>query len=407
MVIAASGMIAASLSSFSPPMNATEHINGVAAYTVFNTPNNDGTPDYAIESHLISLINDTPAGAQIHGAMFSWTRETIAKALSDAQARGVKVSLAIDRGGSGGTTNTDPDNTAIQKLKDAKLTKLVFCTGTGGREDQQTACIADRDYSINHNKLFSFSSTGDLSNVVVSASQNMTNSQGSLFNNAVVMHSDKPLYDFFGRHFENLLAQKKNNDYFNSNDGYYRSDDKSVTVYFSPRADSSGGNSTQPATDTVNLILGYIKDQSGDCALNIVEAEFTDPRIAVADQISRIAGLGCKVKVVYGKMDDAVYSKLSSAKNIELKRFFYQPDGYEDPVSVHSKYIQFNGTYNGTDNRKLLFSGSQNLTGPSLRNHDETLTKVENAAVFSGFTTNFDQVWSQAKCENPSSGKCP
>ena len=379
-----------------------------AAYAVFNEPNPDGSPDFAIEDHIIKLVNETPAGEDIYGAMFSWTREPVAQALADAQARGVNVRLAIDGGGAGNSTNNNPDNAAINILKDAGLTELVFCEGPGNTQYQQTGCIADREYSINHNKLFSFSATGDMTDVVLSASQNMTNSQGSLFNNAVVVPGDTGLYDFFTKHFTNLLAQKKNNNYFNSPDGYYRTDDNNVTAYFSPRADSSGGNATEPKTDTYNLLLGYIKDQSGTCKLDIVHAEFTDARVAVADQLVRLAGLGCDIRLVYGSMGDKVFSKLSGTSGIELKRFYDSPGDDSRPVlSVHSKYIDFTGDYNGTPDRHIVFTGSQNLTGPSLRNHDETLLKVEIPKVADAFDSNFETVWSRATCQNPNNGECP
>jgi phosphatidylserine/phosphatidylglycerophosphate/cardiolipin synthase-like enzyme len=387
------------------------HTTVAGAYSVFNVPSTDYRPDYAIEDHLIELINETPAGEDIYGAMFSWTRIPVAEALRDAQARGVDVRLAIDKGGSQGTTNTDPDNVAIQTLKAADLTQLTFCEGPGTSGLQQTACISNREYSINHNKLFSFSKTGSMAEVVFSASQNMTNSQGNLFNNAVVIHGDAALYGFFARHFTNMLEQKKNNNYFNSPDGYYRTDDNSVTVYFSPRADSNGNSTTQPSTDTVNLLMGYIKDQPGPCTLDIVHAEFTNARIAVADQLVRIAKLGCKIRLVYGSMADTVYSRLSQSSNIEMKRYYDRastdPEDPRDAVGVHSKYINFSGNYNGTPNRDIVFTGSQNLTGPSLRNHDETLLKVEIPAVTQGFADNFETVWSRARCHNPTSGSCP
>ncbi len=385
----------------------TEPVKVEGSYAVFNAPGENGKRDFAVEEHIIELIEDTPSGAQIHGSMFSWTRDTVAQALSAAQDRGVEVSLAIDAEGNGGVTNNDPDNKAIQTLKDGNLTELVFCTGDGDSGEQQTGCIADRSYSINHNKLFSFSKTGDMTDVVLSASQNMTNSQNNLFNNAVVIHGDPQLYAFFQTQFSNMLAQKKNNDYFNSDDGYFRTEDKSVTAYMFPRADSSGGTEVEAKSDTVNLVLNYINTQPGECSLDVVQAQFTSPRMAVAEQLVRIAKLGCQVRVVYGSMSDSVLSTLSGTDNLEVKRFEDNSSDNENPVSVHSKYLLFNGKYNETADRQIVFTGSHNLTGPSLRNHDENLLKVEQATTTKAFAENFETVWARAKCESPESGKCP
>ncbi|GAA4899897.1 phosphatidylserine/phosphatidylglycerophosphate/cardiolipin synthase-like enzyme [Stackebrandtia albiflava] len=405
ITIALAATVAAGQPATAEEVRPQDAVEG--AYTVFNRPGPDGTPDYAVEEHFIDLVEATPAGAQIHGAMFSWTRVGVAEALADAQARGVEVSLAVDKEGSGGTTNTDPGNQAIATLKAAGFTRLTFCEGDGDSSRQQTGCIADRDYSINHQKLFSFSQTGDLTDVVWVSSQNWTNSQNNQYNNAVVIHGDAELHDFFVRHFDNMLDQRKDNDYFNSPDGYYRTEDKSVTVYFSPRADSTGGNGTEARTDTVALILGYIKTQQGSCTLDVAHASFTDARIAVADQLVRIARLGCDIRVVYGSMGSRVFAKLDAQSGISLKRYHDESPGNVATVSVHSKYIAFSGTYNGKPGRDIVFTGSHNLTGPALRNHDEILVKVEIPQATDGYAQNFETLWTNAVCSHPSSGSCP
>lgn len=376
------------------------------AYAVFNEPGTTGQRDFAVEEHFIELVEQTPAGEQINGAMFSWTRTEVATALADAQARGVDVRLAIDKEGAGGTTNTDPNNEAVAILKSAGFTQLTWCEGPGTSGDQQTGCVANRGYSINHQKLFSFSATNGMTDVVFNASQNWTNSQNNQFNNAVVVHGDADLYAFFGRHFDNMLQQRKNNDYFNSSDGYYRTEDRSVTVYFSPRATANGGNGTEPATDTIALILGYIEQQQGTCEVDVAHASFTDARVAVADELVRLAKLGCQVRVVYGDMGSTVHSKLSAQSGVSLKRFYDNSSGNENPVSVHSKYINFSGTYNGTPDREIVFTGSQNLTGPALRNHDEVLMKVEIPEATDAYAANFDLLWERAACVDPPSGGC-
>lgn len=388
---------------------ADEPATGQAAgaYTVFNIPGENGERDLAIEDHLIELIDDTPAGEQIDGSMWSWTRPTVAEALDAAQQRGVDVRLSLDEKGTNGETNNDPDNAAMQTLQAADLSELVFCEESSDSEEQQTGCIADRDYSINHNKLFSFSQTGDLSEVVFSTSQNLTNAQNNSFNDAVVIHGDTELYEFFGRHFANLAAQESDNDYFNSEDGRHIADDGSVAVSFSPRADSEGGIEPEAATDTVALALADITEPDGDCTVDLSQAMFSNLRLAVADELERAAGLGCDVRVAYGMMDDGVYEQLSEVDNIELKRYDHNPDTNLFPVTIHSKYISFAGSYEGQADREIVFSGSHNLTGPALRNNDETLMHIEMPEVASGYAENFEVVWSRAECENPSSGTCP
>lgn len=393
-------------SATSAPAAEPKPTASVTAETIFNEPADDGSHDFRIEEKLIELINGTPEGGKIDASIYSFTRPSVAEALRDAQARGAQVRLAID----GGTDNAD-NKDVTDVLKGADLTKLVFCNGPSSKN---TACIGNRsDYGINHNKLMTFSKTGDKSNVVVVSSYNLTNTQGQLFNNGVIMSGDPDLYGFFVQHVENMLAQKRNNDYFNTDSGYYKSADKKVTAYMSPRAASDGGTGREFATDTWAQILKYITEAEDGCTLEVAQASMTNARPYVADQIARIADLGCQVRIVYDSMGDETLGKLSGHKNVEMKRYLDREDsndgGQDTKVSLHHKYMVFTGNYNGTAGRKIAFSGSHNVTSPALRNNDEILIKVEDGGVADAFRSNFGTLWDRAKCANPlpDEGSCP
>ena len=364
-----------------PGAGTSQSTAQIGAYTVFNHPSADNDPDYAIEEHAIELIDGAPAGSSIHGAMFSWTRDTVAQALARARDRGVNVYLAVDRAGSDGV-NTDPENAAISTLKGAGLNRLVFC---GNDDLGNSSCIGNRENSINHNKLFAFSSTNGMSDVVMVGSQNWTNSQNSNFNNAVVVHGDADLYQFFLQHFENLLDQRRDNNYHQSPDGYFRSDASNVRVYFSPNADSNGGTEAEAATDIMAKRLTWMTKYESGCKVDVAHAQFTGPRKPVADELIRIAGLGCKVRIT-GDMTDYIYDHLSGRENITIRRLDH----------MHSKYMIVHGNYNDKADRTLVYTGSHNLTGPALRAHDETLIRVERPEISSAFQENFDLIWDRA-----------
>ncbi|MFG2734498.1 phosphatidylserine/phosphatidylglycerophosphate/cardiolipin synthase family protein [Streptomyces harbinensis] len=355
----------------------------VGSYTVFNAPA-DGEPDHTLEDHLVDLIDGAPAGSAIHGAMYTWTRTPVAEALARAQARGVRVSLAVDKEGEGGS-NSSPANAAIATLKDAGLTRLVLC---GNTSVGNSSCIANRSNSLNHNKFFTFSATGGLSEVVFLSSANLTNPQLRLYNNAVVIHGDAELRGAFLRHMDNLLAQRRNNNYSASADGYFRSPVSDIRVFFPPRADSSGGTGAEASTDLVVGRLRYITRYEPGCALDVAHAQFTGPRAPVADELIRIARLGCAVRVVGGdNMTDYIRDRLAGHANLTVR-------GLD---SLHSKYIVYTGDYNGTAGRSLVFTGSHNLTGPSLRAHDETMIRVELPGIADDYLENFGRLWAQAR----------
>ncbi|MFU8850146.1 phospholipase D-like domain-containing protein [Micromonospora sp. SL1-18] len=367
------------------------------AYTRFNVPADDATRDRTIEDEIVALADGVPAGSYIRGAMYSWSSPVVADALARAAARGVVVRVVLDREGEGGV-NLDRTNAAIQKLRAAKLDDLVFCGTSSASVAGSSACIANHTNSINHNKFFTFSTSGTMKRVVLITSQNLTFSQNNLFNNAVVVHEDYDLYDHFTRYFNVMRAESKNNNFFSAADGYYKSPTTGVTVYHSPRA--SG--------DTVENVLSYVTTFESGCIVEVAQASFTNPRTAVASELLRIARLGCQVRVVYGTMGDRVYSILRGSSNVQLKKYWdAETTNYDGRVvTVHSKYLVVKGNYNGTGGRTIVFTGSHNLSGPSLVDHDETFVKVENPGVSAGYRANFATLWSRAKCVNPANGSC-
>ncbi|EOD66048.1 phospholipase D-like domain-containing protein [Amycolatopsis vancoresmycina] len=358
---------------------------------IFNNPPENGDRDHSIETRLVQLTNGTPAGAEIHISLYSWTRPAMAEALKAAQARGVKVRIALDGG-----ADDDPANTAMPILKGAGLTQLVFC-GTGG---DNTGCIAHdgSPHSINHDKLWMFSETEGKKDVVVIGSYNLTTVQGNLFNNALLTYGDPDLYAFYLGHVQKMLAQKKNNNYF-ADAGYHKTLTTMVTSYLSPRADSHGGTSEEFATDTWAQLLKYVTKYETGCSLNVVQANIADSRTPVVDELVRIAKLGCKVRIVYDDMGTAALAALKGKANVTLKRFNTTVNDRE--ISVHSKYMLYTGNYSEKAGRQLVFTGSHNVSGAALRDNDEILIKVENAAISAAYQDNFSTILARAKCTAP------
>jgi hypothetical protein len=371
------------------PASVAADATGMEA--IFNNPPENGDRDHSIETRLVQLTDGTPAGAEIHISLFSWTRPALAEAIKAAQARGVKVRIALD-----GAADDDPANTAMPILKSAGLTQLVFC-GTGG---DNTGCIAHdgSPHSINHDKLWMFSETEGKKDVVVIGSYNLTTVQGNMFNNALLIHGDPDLYGFYLGHVRKMLAQKKDNDYY-ATAGYHKTLTTMVTSYLSPRADSKGGTSEEFATDTWAQLLKYVTKYEAGCSLNVVQANIADSRTPVVTELVRIAKLGCKVRIVYDDLGTAALAALKGKANVTLKRFTTTANDRE--ITVHSKYMLYTGNYSDKGGRALVFTGSHNVSGAALRDNDEILIKVENAAISAAYQDNFGTILARAKCSAP------
>ncbi|MET0496503.1 MAG: phospholipase D-like domain-containing protein [Actinoplanes sp.] len=363
-----------------------------SAYTRFNIPGDDGTRDRTIEDEIVSLADGVPSGGYIRGAMFSWTSPPVAEALERAATRGVIVRLAVDREGADGS-NQAAGNVAVSTLKGAHLDDITWCGSSAASVTGSSGCIANFATSINHNKFFTFSTSGSVKRIVLQTSQNLTFSQNNLFNNAVIIQEDYDLYDHFTRYFNELRAETKNNDFYASTEGYYKSPGTAVTVYHSPRATG----------DTVQNVLSYITQFESGCTVEIAQASFTDARQAVANELLRIANLGCKIRIVHSGMGSAVHDILAGSPNVTMKKYYDAEAGNIDGrvLEIHSKYLIVKGNYNGSAGRTIVFTGSHNLTGPSMTTHDETFMKIEHPTVSANFRSNFATLWSRAKCVNP------
>lgn len=358
------------------------------SYAVFNEPAPGGVErDFAVQDSLIELIEDTPAGETIYGSTFSFSQTPVAEALRDAQARGAHVRLAID----GGTD--EADNEAQNILKDADLDELVYCSGP----NDSTSCIGTVG-GINHNKTFAFSKSGDKVGALWVSSQNLTGYQGQLYNNAVVHYGRPGLYEAFEKHMGHMLAQDKDNDYYNSDAGSYEEPDGEVAIHMSPRADSSGGIEPEAETDTIAELLSTVTYEEG-CRIDVTQAYFTGTRTAIHDHLIRLGEAGCDVRIVYGHaLSSATYDYLHGKTGIKMRGFFDATDP-ENHVTIHSKIFTIHAQVDG-EHQDVVLSGSHNVNRPALRMNDEILLVTRQKAIADDFDANFEHLWKNAVCTN-------
>jgi hypothetical protein len=329
----------------------------------FNVPVNGQTDDH-LEDVLIGLLERAKPGSIVRGAFYTWSRTRVARAFVDAHGRGVDVRLVV---GNHSVHDDGQDWAAITVLKDGLGNRFTICSEgrtTGG-------CIGD---GIMHNKFTIFSDLDDGSrNVVFQSSANHTGPQRVQFNNALIIRGDETLYNAYFDYWRDLRAQVRNLNYYRSTVGDYR-----TKAYFYPR--SRG--------DTIVSILNNVTCDA-DSHIHVAMAFFSNPRVAVAEALADLKREGCKVSVI--TREAYVGSQVLAALNVRgLNRYVF-PRGATH--SVHSKYLLINAPYGANARRqKLVFTGSHNYTGPSLRNHDETLLKIENGEVYDAYLQNWQMM---------------
>lgn len=334
---------------------------------LFSHRADSNAPDTAIEDAVVDLINRAMPGSRIRIAMYSFTRSRPATALINASRRGVDVQLVVD----GGSTSTI--GTEIPGLITALgASRVTVCAAPG------TSCNGT---GIMHQKTFLFSALDDGSrNVVMQASHNLTTTQLSMHNNAVIVRGDAALFAAYERTFNDMRRDVTNLDYYRIDDG-----DLATRVYFFPRqtGDTAASIIDNASCDSTSRIL-------------VAMAFFTDARIAVAQSLAARARAGCSVTVVAGDADIPLGSNVAStltAARVTLVRYPTRGGSWD----LHSKYIVIDAPYAGsTAHRHLVFTGSHNWTGPSLDQNDETLLRVEREEVFNAFVADHAHIRASA-----------
>jgi phosphatidylserine/phosphatidylglycerophosphate/cardiolipin synthase-like enzyme len=295
---------------------------------------------------LARLIGTVPKGGRIDGHIFSISVDAVAKALLDAQTRGVDVRLSTD-----GAVASSTDTAKTLYLD--KLTHKVYCTHAGN-----TACVATADGAISHTKLFVFSTAtapdGAVSNDVVwFGSANQTYASGArLYNNTVMVYGDASLYSQLQAYLGDLFSQKRTADYYDPSTGRGHFLAGAADVYASPETQT-------------DLVVNRLDDITPDaqCRVRVMQASIRDSRLDVVDQLTKMKRGGCHIWVVSDTVEPKALAALHAA-NIAVHH-----------MPIHDKSFIVFGKF-GTAYQYRVYSGSQNLSGSSAHKYDEIFAKL-------------------------------
>lgn len=298
--------------------------------------------DTHVTDELRRLIDSAPAGARIDGHIFSISVDGVAKALLDAQNRGVDVWISTD---GAVADSTDPSKT--QYLD--KLTHKVYCKSAG-----YNGCIAAASGSISHTKLFTFTTAtlpdGTVAkDVIWLGSANQTYASGQrLYNNTLTLGGDAALFGDFRKYLDDLYARRTSTNYYDPSSGRGHLLRDSADVYVSPELDT-------------DLVVNRLDDYTPDatCEVRVMQASIRDSRLAVVDRLVTMKNGGCKVSVVADTVEPAALAKLKSA-GIPVRHHLIH-----DKVFV----VKSKGAYR-------VYTGSHNLSGSAAHKYDEIFVKL-------------------------------
>jgi len=368
------GVVEANVSS------ASGTVGGKPVWAHFSNPPAFAGRDYTITEELKRLINATPAGGTIRGAIHSISIDGVADALLAAQSRGVTVQVVLD---GKNASSTDP---AVTKIK--SLTYHRFCTNSNGGG----GCIGTGAAGNMHTKMFTFSQTTAPNGVaypyvVWFGSSNLTYSSGpDAFNNTITIYDAVTLYDGFNANFSDMWNRRHYayNDYYDSASGrgFYQANP--ADAYASPEAVGQ--------TDTIVTRLNDVTPDA-NCRLRIGMSFVTTGRPEILAQVKRYRAGGCAVWMVVGgdstsgiSMPQSVYNELLDA-GVAIRR----------KDKVHDKFFLVYGKY-GTSYAYRVYSGSQNWSQDALNENEELFVKMapETGTVhplYDGFYAHFNDAY--------------
>jgi len=364
---------------------------------VFNDPlgsddPNDASGKYAIQKHIIDLINDTAPGETIRLAIYEFWSDAYKDALIAAHERGVNVQVVAD--------SVSAPEEALSALKSA--------LGTTRRRDSfaitcASACVGA--VGINHDKFVLFSHLGNRAKVFIQSSANMlegnsANSGINAWNNAVTIVDEPAVYDAYVARFNAMRDEV-------AGTAYATTTGTNAEVSFFPR---SKGNTVVSILHDVDCSGTNTSGGDGaDHQTAVKVAAFMLTDVDIARKLWDLDNEGCVVYVArtnIGRNDDKAIGVLKACTThdgVLIRSFHLREHDDNDPKDairigyLHSKYLLIDGYYDGSPNQHLIWTGSYNYTGDSLRDNDEALLALWNREpLFSAYQNNFDTLLAHA-----------
>lgn len=334
---------------------------------IFSYPTLEGAPDDIHEDTVTKLLAQAVPGSTVYFSIFTLTRMNIAEAFINADRRGVSVNILIDE--------HSIEAKATQYLRD-RLPRDVTITADGA--------IGDNN---NHNKflLLEQLDNGDRK-VVWQSSSNFTNTQRHLHNSSVVIRDDIPLYKAYKSYWEDMATGQQDLNYNRTESGQI------ATVHFSPRSDF----------DTHLQALENI-ECTQDSTIHFLYSIWTRYRSEVVDRIGELVEEGCTVNAIIDQEASTVGPLLerAGANVLEYPRYTHREGPNPDQITnIHSTsmLIEADVTIDGeTKRRRLVYTGSQNLSGPGLVNNDEALLEIEDDDIYRQFVNDWERIYKQGK----------
>ncbi len=324
-----------------------------------------GQADRTLLNQVRDLIEITPEDEEITVCIFKFDDPEILESLIRAKERGVKVRIILNNGETSEKVNERIKGTLEKEIEDFYYIE---------NEITKKAII--------HNKFILFSRieapSGPISHVILQTSSNFQQKSTEKLQDMLLI-KDKYLYFSYLDFWYDIKVLGK----INMSESYNYFDmenaDKNIKAFFFPkrRDEEEYGN------DVIIKILDDITKPE-NARIRLAHGKWKKERDEVIYKLKDLVKDGAHVEIVTNKgLDENVRDELNKTK-ASIK--------YLDPkTNLHTKFFLIDGEFKD-GNRKIVYTGSHNLTERSLRDNFEVLVEVDDVQIYREYLAYFEQL---------------
>jgi phosphatidylserine/phosphatidylglycerophosphate/cardiolipin synthase-like enzyme len=347
----------------------------------FNVPR-AGSKQYRIHAQILGAIKHAHKGSTIRIATFSFDRASIAKALIKAHKRGVKVQILLN-------------NHQVSRAQ--RMLHKALGRNRSRSHFSYECSFGCRSIGENlHTKMYLFSYTGGVRNVVMTGSANLTwNSAINQYNDIWIRNNAGGLYRAFNKVWADMRRDRHARKPY-----WVQRVSKNITLRILPFP------RVGPRHDPIMAILNNVhctgaRGGTGNkvhrTILRVAMHAWNGGRgTYLAKKMRSLYGKGCDVRLMYGYAGAdvrATFAKPTRRGYLPVHTTGYDTDedGFID-LYTHQKELLISGNYGRDRSTKMVVTGSSNWNPGGVKGDEEILTLKLNAT-YGQYIRDYQFMW--------------